>query len=232
MPTMTRLTLTMACAALLGAAAATANAQHEAGIRLELAAPTGEFGDTVDDPGFGIIAHYAYAMNSRLSLGLGADYVIYGSETRRETLPLVDDFEIETSNNIAGFFLLGQFNLVAHGGVVPYLEGRFGGQYLWTESKLVDADWWDDDDVAEQVNFDDFTLQYGIGGGLKFRVSEGNGKDKPTVFIDAKVMFGQGGEAEYLTEGSIIVDGSTTIFRPSKSQTDLTRFELGAVLTF
>ncbi len=232
MSILTRLTVLVALAALPGAAATPAAAQHEAGIRLELAAPAGEFGDTVDDPGFGIIAHYAYAMNPRFSLGLGADYVIYGSETRRETLPLVDDFEIETSNNIAGFFLLGQFNLVAHGAVVPYLEGRFGGQYLWTESKLVDADWWDDDDVAEKVNFDDFTLQYGFGGGLKFKVSEGDGKDKPTVFIDAKAMFHQGGEAEYLTEGSITVEGTTTIFRPSESATDLTRFELGAVLTF
>ena len=209
-----------------------AAAQHEAGIRLELAAPTGDFGDAVEDPGFGIIAHYAYAVNSRFSLGLGADYVIYGSESRTESLPLVRDFEVETSNNIAGFYLLGQLNLATGGSVIPYLEGRFGGHYLWTESKLKNAEWWDDDDVAETVNFDDFALQYGAGGGLKFRVSEGDGKDKPSIFVDAKVMLTRGGEAEYLTEGSITIDGNDTIFRPSESRTDLTRFELGVVLGF
>ena len=75
----------------------------------------------------------------------------------------VEDVDLTTTNNLAAFHLLMQ--LRAPGGPVrPYLEGRFGGQYLWTESKLEDQDFWDDDEVGKEVNYDDFALVYGGGG--------------------------------------------------------------------
>ena len=206
-------------------------AQHQVGLHFDVGVPAGEFADNAEDPGFGGSLHYAYAANSRLSFGMGSHFLIYGSESRTMSLPLVQDFEVKTSNNIAGIFLLSQFNLMT-GPVTPYLEGRFGGQYLWTESKLVDVDWFEDDDIAAEVNYDDFALQYGIGGGFRIRISDGGGRGDPSVMIDVKFMFMNGGEAEYLTEGDIDIVADNAILRPSETETDLTHFELGVVLEF
>ncbi len=86
--------------------------------------------------------------------------MIYGSETTTYSLPLVEDFDLTTDNNLAGAFLYAQWRPLS-GAVQPYVEGRVGMNYLWTDSKLEDEDWWDDDDVARKTNYDDFARLLG-----------------------------------------------------------------------
>jgi hypothetical protein len=210
--------------------AAPAAAGHEAGIRFDVGVPRGDFADNAEDPGFGLAGHYAYAVNPVFSFGIGGNFLIYGSESRTEALPLVEDFEVTTDNNIAGLFLLAQCNLVP-GPVTPYVEGRFGGHYLWTDSKLEDTDWIDADEVATTVNFDDFALLYGLGGGLRIGLGKGD-LGEPTVHLDLKAMMMRGGEAEYLTEGDIDIVYDRPVFRPSLTRTDLLHFELGLIFGF
>ncbi len=136
-----------------------------------------------------------------------------------------------TNNNIAGFCLIAQANLI-DGPVTPYVEGRWGGLYLWTQSQLEDADWIDDDDISETVNYDDFTSQFGYGGGLRFELSKGRGGDNPRVLLDLKVMMMHGGEAEYLTEDGIELVNDRAVFDPKRSETDLMHYELGVVIGF
>jgi hypothetical protein len=44
------------------------------------------------------------------------------------------------------------------GKLKPYIEGRFGGAYYWTETKLEDEDWNNDSEIAAKTNYDDFAL--------------------------------------------------------------------------
>ena len=147
------------------------------------------------------------------------------------SLPLVDDFDIQTSNNIADAFLLARFDLI-EGPVVPYLEGRFGFRYLWTESSIEDDDFWDDDDdTARQVNDDDMTSLYSWGGGLRIHLG-GGGPELREIALDLRVMNSAGGEARYLTEGSISVSGDRVLMRPSETETDLTLYSVGVAFLF
>lgn len=198
--------------------------EKEGSFRFIVGSPTGSFGDAVPDPGFGLAGHFGLRPTPSLTLGIGLDFMIYGSETRTYSLPLVDDFDIETTNNLAGVFFFTQYRPFT-GALQPYAEARAGINYLWTESKIKDEDWWDDDEVASKTNYDDVTTFWGVGGGLLVRL-------KKTVFLDLKVTHVMGAEAEYLTEGDITIVNNLPVFNASKSKTDLTTFELGVVMTF
>jgi hypothetical protein len=233
-PHATSFPIVAACALAAVLAAAPALAGHEGGIRFEVGAPQGAFDANVDRLGYGVVLDYAYQGDGPLALGLGGDLLIYGHETVVMSLPLVEDFEYVTDNNIASLFLLARL----HGGdgrVIPYLEGRFGGGYIWTETKLTDEDWWDDDVVARQTNYDDVMLIWGGGGGLKIQLHGGDPDDpeSPAVLLDMRIVYRQGARAEYLTEGAIRVDESQRVLiRPSASETDLLHYEMGVAFRF
>lgn len=212
----------------------TALAGHEAGARFDVGVPKGDFADNLEDPGFGLVGHYAWSPAPAFAVGAGLGYMIYGSETRVVELPLVEDVDLTTTNNLAAFHLLMQLRS-PRGAVRPYLEGRFGGQYLWTESKLEDQDYWDDDEVGKEVNYDDFALVYGGGGGLLIGVRSPKPDDKRpwALDLDFKALWLYGENASYLTEGGIELDArDLPVFRPSESETDLLHVEVGVNFRF
>lgn len=225
---------TLLLLALLTVATGASALDQEGGVRLILGTPTGEFGDSVDDPGFGLAVHYGVrpTVQPSLTFGVGFDFMIYGSETRKIRLPLVEDVDLKTDNNLAGGFLFAQWRPF-NGPIQPYAEARAGINYLWTDSKLEDEDWWDDDEVGRETNYDDFATFWGGGGGLLIKLSEGNrGANTPGVLLDLKVTHLLGAEAEYLTEDGITIVDNEPVFEASQSKTDMTTYELGVVLTF
>ena len=226
---MKRSLLVLICIALAANASAL---EQDGGIRFVVADPAGEFGENADDPGFGVVLHYGLRPRPALTFGAALDVMIYGSETTEIDLPLVEPFDLVTTNNLASGFLFAQYRPL-RGAVQPYAEARLGMRYLWTESKLQDTDWWDDDEVGRETNFDDWASYWGGGGGLLIKLADGNRTQKnPAVYLDLKVMSLKGAEAEYLTEGDILIRNDEPIFRPSKSDTDLTTYSLGVVLLF
>lgn len=66
------------CAALAG---------HEAGARIDVGVPKGDFADNLEGPGFGLAGHYAWSPAPAFAVGFGLGYLIYGSETRVIELP-------------------------------------------------------------------------------------------------------------------------------------------------
>ena len=207
--------------------------EQEAGFRLRVGAPAGEFRGAVPDPGVGLSAHYGVRPDPSFTVGVGLDFLIYGSESTTYELPLVEDFDLTTTNNLAGGFLFAQYRPLT-GAVQPYAEARAGFNVLWTESKLEDKDWWDDGEVARETNYDDTATYWGGGGGLLVRVYEckDEEKNRPTVFVDLKVIHLMGSEAKYLTEGDIEIVDNVPVYDASESETDLTSYELGVVLAF
>ena len=206
--------------------------EQEGGARFLVGQPTGEFGEAVDNAGFGFEINYGVRPVPALTFGVGFNGMVYGSETQTLSLPLVEDFDLPTSNNLAGAFLYTQWRPLS-GPVQPYVEARAGINYLWTESTLEDEDWWDDEQVARETNYDDFAAFWGGGCGLLIKLVEGDRFDnKPSVFLDLKVTHMRGAVAEYLTVGDITIVDNIPIYDASLSRTDLTAYELGVVLTF
>lgn len=218
--------------ALLTIAANASALEYEGGVRFMVGSPTGEFGEAVPDPGVGFAMHFGLRPQPSFTVGIGLDFLIYGEETQVYSLPLVEDFDLKTNNNLGGAFLFGQWRPFT-GALQPYGEARVGINYLWTESKIEDADWWDNDEVARKTNYDDFATFWGGGGGLLIRLKKGDhAENSKSVFLDLKVTLLQGAEAEYLTEGDITIVDDVPVYNVSNSKTNLTNFELGVVVTF
>jgi hypothetical protein len=209
---------------------------QSAGGGLMLGFPMGEFKENIDRLGFGLsgqILFFNPTVNLPFGFGLDIGYLNYGSESRQEpfstTIPDVV-VDVDRSNNLVNFHLL--FHIAPPTGIVrPYAELLFGGEYLFTETSIKSRG---DEEVASNTNFDDFAWNYGFGGGLLINLyspdqSEGTFQ---ALFLDLKVRYLYGTEAEYLKEGSVIIQNGSVYYDVSKSKTDLLITQLGVMVYF
>jgi len=212
-------------------------------IDLAFGIPQNEFKDNLDRIGFGLSGHLAYLPNQNLGIGGALGFMSYGSEKRKEpfstTIPDVT-VDVTTSHNFMFGHVMVQ-PMLNLGIVKPYIEGRFGFNYLWTDTKIENEDS-DDEPIASSTNFEDFTISYGGGAGLMILVwdntskssrNTNNNSDAGRIYIDLKGLYLLGGEAEYLKEGSIHSDGGTEVlYDVSKSTTDLLTINIGVAFEF
>jgi hypothetical protein len=205
------------------------------GLNLMLGLPQGEFKENVNKAGFGISGHFTFFKTMPqmpFSVGINAGYMIYGSE--RRTIPFNQwagdvPVDVTRSNNLVNFHILFLV-LPFEGPVKPYIDVLFGGNYLFTTTEIKS----DDKQIASTTNQDDFAWSYGGGGGFLIKLADlnpnGDGMSLTTLWLDLKVRYLFGTEAEYLKEGSVVVhnDGTVDYFY-SKSKVDLFTIHLGVV---
>ncbi len=206
--------------------------EQEGGLQFIVAEPQGAFGDAIDGAGYGLDAHYGVRVRQGITVGLGLHGMIYGSESTHQELPLVDGFDLTTTNNLAGGYLFARVQPLS-GAVQPYGEARLGLNYLWTESKLEDDGWWHDDEIAHKTNYDDTAAFSSVGAGLLIRLRDGDhGAKKPGVYLDLGATYQHGAKAKYLTEGDIALVDDRPVFSPTESATSMWSYAAGAVVTF
>jgi hypothetical protein len=223
--------LVILAAALLLHHPFTANAQVklEASGGLLLGIPSGDFGDNISETAIGgVLAAGIQLPQSPVFLGVELGYVVYGRVSREEAFnSATPDVRIDvvTTNNIFQGNLLLRLQRPT-GKVRPYLDGLVGFNYLFTETAVTDDEGWLNT-IADYVNFDDWALTYGFGGGAAFALWErqsgsDSGKIVPTgVYLDLGVRYLFGAEAEYLEEGAIQIVGGQATFQPEQSKTDM-----------
>jgi len=207
-----------------------------AGVSLMLGYPQGEFKENVDRLGYGIQAHgtlWAPEKFRPFTIGLNVGYLVYGeeSEKRRFSNPIPDVYvDVSRTNSIANFHLLFQISPFT-GTVRPYVEGLFGGAYLFTSTSIQSE--WDNEEIASSTNFDDFTWSYGGSAGLLIKLTE-NAGDVSTLYLDLKARYLFGTRAEYLAEGSVTVNqnNGNVYYDVLESKTDLITIHIGVTAYF
>lgn len=205
------------------------------GLYLSLAFPMGEFSDNVKKTGIGVNGEFFFLTpkkNMPVGMGVNLGYYLYGIERRSEpwslTIPDVR-VDIERTNNLTNFHLVF---LIApeFGRFRPYAEGLFGGNYFFTKSSVKSR--YNEEVIAEDVNFDDWAWSYGVGGGLTYLLSGDPNDNSNSIFLDFKARYLFGSEAEYLKEGSIQIVNGNLFYDISKSKTDLLSAHLGVRVYF
>lgn len=205
------------------------------GLYFSLAFPMGEFKENLKQTGIGLNGELFFLTPKRnLPVGLGVNlgYYVYGMEKRSEpwssTIPDVR-VDIERTNNLTNFHLVF---LIApeYGRFRPYAEGLFGGNYFFTKSSVKSR--YNEEVIAEDVNFDDWAWSYGVGGGLTYLVSGDPNINNNAIFVDFKVRYLFGSEAEYLKKGSIQIVNGNLFYDINKSKTDLLSAHLGVRIFF
>ena len=212
--------------------------RFEGGLNFNVGNPIGEFGDQIEDPGFGG-SLWAGAGLSTAPILVGVDFgfLIYGRERRVEpfstTIPDVT-VEVVTENNIATGHLFVRLQPPS-GAFRPYGDAFVGFNYLFTDTRIRNEGF-SDEDIARSTNFDDTALSYGFGGGVQIEVW--NAGDRRTeegpkaVSIDLGVRYQLGTQASYLSEGSIRREGTRVTFDVTDSETSLMVFNLGVGFRF
>jgi len=202
--------------------------------------PQGEFKQNINRNGYGLNVEGLWKPYKYSPFSLGADFGIlnYGSVSRREpfsyTIP--DVFvNVTNDNNILNYHLIAQ---VAPGvGIFkPYVQFLFGGSYIYTQTRIENRS--TGEEIATSTNFDDYAWSYGAAGGFMFRVSkrEKNVLETPSfseIFLNLKVSYLFGSNAEYLKEGSIRYVGAGKVeYDIKESKTDLIGLHIGVVVVF
>ena len=209
---------------------------QSAGLHLTIGVPAGEFKDNVKRAGIGLNGNFMLFNSSPglpYSFGLNVGFMNYGSESRRElfstTIPDVV-VDVDRSNNLVNLHLMFQI-IPPSGKIRPYIETLFGGSYFFTQTTIKSQG---DEEVASSTNFDDFAWSYGGGAGVLLNlVTFDTPQNKvSSVFLDFKVRYLFGTEAEYLKEGSVRIVNGRAYYDLSKSKTDLLTFGLGATVYF
>jgi len=232
--------LLILCVVLTTFSAEKASVRGHGGFRFLVGVPQGEFRDHLDDFGFGLDFNIGAMPSKYFAAGGALGFMIYGSETRREpfsmTIPDVTVEVTRTNNFMFGHLYaqaIGDMNIVK-----PYIEGRLGFNYLWTETRISDMQG-SDEDIASSTNFSDLTWSYGGGGGIMIKVWEETRKSElknrsrgERVYIDLKGIYTRGGDAEYLKEGSMEIIDGRVVFYPDESPTDLLAISVGVAVDF
>jgi hypothetical protein len=192
--------------------------------------PQGEFRKNVDRIGYGIEVHGALwspSLERPFTIGLNVSYLVYGEV--KENRPWIGIpgvyLDLSRTNSMANLHLMMQVSPFM-GTVRPYLEGLFGGAYIFTTSTVKSES--STQDIASSTNFDDFAWNYGGGVGILFKLTDQiEGIDALYLDIKARYLFGT--EAEYLTEESLqyIKANGEPVFKSQKSKTDFFTFHIG-----
>ena len=210
---------------------------QSAGLILPLVFHMREFKDNLKRTGIGISGDFLFWNPTPVlpfTAGINIGYLNYGSESRREpfslTIPDVT-VDVDRTNNLVNFHAL--FQIAPPSGIVrPYVEALFGGSYFYTETSIKSLGN-ENEDVASNTNFDDWAWSYGGGGGFLIQIVSDPSNEVASVFIDLKVRYLFGSEAEYLKEGSVTIDNNRQVhYDVSRSKTDLLTAHIGAVVYF
>ncbi len=211
------------------ASAADARVPIRAGGNLALGFPVDEFRDNVDETGVGLDGYVAFGIpNSPLYFGGSLGYLSQGSV--RAVVPLIFPFvaEITTRNNL---FSGHAFFRLQHTGAdfEPYLDTLIGFNRFFTTTELRIGD-----AVSSSTDFDDWTVSYGLGGGLMFEVYEsiGEGETGYSISIDIGVRYLIGGKADYVDIDSVELINDAIFFDTTTSRTDMVTVRIGASVLF
>lgn len=218
--------------------------EFQAELDLGVGIPQGDFRDQSDQIGGGIdlMAGYRFA-NSPVMLGLEFGFMNFGTDTREEPISTtIPDLRVEVENSynlVHGDLLL---RLIAPPSIIrPYVDGLFGFNYFFTETVIRDRDdFFGDDEVLSDTNFEDTALSYGFGAGMQIRLWQRKGEitrtpgdiEPSSVYLNLRGRYMFGREAEYLQKGSIRTDNGQVVYDVSQSTTDLLHLKLGVVVNF
>jgi hypothetical protein len=203
------------------------------GINFTMGFPQGELKQNVLREGFGIGGEVLFPTmaNSPVEWGFDVAFLNYGNETRRAPLSnTIPDLTVDVnrSNNIIMAHAL--IRIAPPKGVFrPYLDLIAGGAYIYTQTTLTER--FSGTEKLTDENFKDWAFSYGVGAGFMFAIYNEGGT---RVMIDLKARYLYGTQAEYLTEGDIIINtqNATVSYNTRRSKTDILLAQIGVNIGF
>jgi hypothetical protein len=217
--------------------AALAEDRFQASLNFLVGFPQNDFRQNVDRTFYGMSGEFFYNLpRSPLSIGVGLEYLNYGSETRIEPFSHeIPDVLVDVTTRNSLFSGTALLRLSPPDGLIrPYVEAFIGFNYLFTYTSLNDdGDW--SEEIATTTNLDDWGFTFGAGAGALIRaldIRSRAGQSLFSLFVEAGVRYYEGTTAAYLKEGSMHREHGSLWYEPMISDTDLLKTRLGIVFRF
>ncbi|MDW7695505.1 hypothetical protein R9C00_27040 [Flammeovirgaceae bacterium SG7u.111] len=195
------------------------------------AIPTNEFKEAVPSVwGLGAAGNVLVQVKETSPIYLGVDfnYIVYGTETNQEDMYVdgnLEEVDVTRNNNMIGFHFVGRVLPDVDLPVQPYGELMFGGKYIYTRS-VIKSDRYEDK-LGADTEVSDWAISYGGSAGVNIFLVQG-------LYLDLKLTYLAGGEAEYLTRKSVTYDekNEQLVFDVKRSKTDLFLPHIGIGFVF
>lgn len=202
---------------MLTVLAASSWAQEWSGsATLQAMLPVNEFQENTSDVsgGFGLQGGYRFS-NTPLYLGAEFNVAIMGVDSR--TVPLSDNVNVNVdvdTTHVMGQFLAVSRLIAPSGTFRPYVELMGGGNFF--NSTTVVSDRSDGDPIAtDDETHSASAWTYGAGVGALYRVFSNDAPNRSSEemelsegYVLFSVRYFSGAEAEYMSSGSVVVDGN------------------------
>lgn len=178
----------------------------------------------------GIFLHEARTAPIQLGIELG--YGIYGSKMERRTdlyEGFSDELRLRRNNNIATGMLVLRYLPNPQGKVMPFVEAKFGANYLYTRYKIRETIL-SEETLEAGKDLEDWTLAYGFGTGVQIPIPS-----SPGLVLEFKANYQTGPTAEFLTKGDATFDplpdgGGNFDYQLRRSPLEMLTLSLGLVV--
>lgn len=204
-------------------------AQPSGGVYFTTAFPVGDFRQFDTDAGFGgNLEIFFFSPKPKTPFGMGVSLSYFAQGLFFYNDPYTDELILSNNraNNFTSMHLVFQV-ASSKGHVRPYFETLFGGSYIFSYSTIYTTDY-----IPQDLYVDDWAWSYGLGGGLKFLISDEFGNGRSAAFIDLKVRYLFGSEVEYLDRNSIRYANDSFEYSLNKSNIDMLTMQIGIILYF
>jgi hypothetical protein len=204
-------------------------AQPSGGVYFTTAFPVGEFSQFDTDAGFGgNLEIFFFSPSSKRPFGMGVSLSYFAQGLFFYNDPYTDELILSNNraNNFSSMHLVFQV-ASSKGHIRLYFETLFGGSYIFSYSTIYTTDY-----IPEDLYVDDWAWSYGLGGGLKFLISDDFGSGRGETFIDLKVRYLFGSEVSYLDRNSIRYANDTFEYSLNQSNIDILTMQIGVIIAF
>ncbi len=215
-----------------------------ASFDLSLGVPLNAFEKAMEHPVFGpgIVGKFGFKLGKTLLyLGIGGHFFQYG-QGGREAIVFIPEFgdvglDITNTYQMYGAFLFLRYSPFENAKWRPFVEANVNWTELgsWTS---IPGDCYDDDcyDLVTTKNLDDSAVGFGLGTGIIFRVggrkNVRTGGWKETHGIHLSVHYQHLPTVDYMTRGSIEVEGDDVTYYIYTSEIQFLRISLGYTAHF
>lgn len=214
-------------------------AQYTVSAAFTVANPQYDFERISDENIYGLNIDGGYNMNAFM-IGGNLSYLFRGSQNFERALSgdqIGINTDITVTHSLLQLHLLGRLQYPTPF-IIPYIDGLLGGSFFSTstESKSQNSTGNQSDVIASSTNQSDFTYSIGYGAGLMANVynTEYEGKDL-SIWVDLKVRYLKGGDAEYLQSADDIYYNQTAKkweTKTTKSGTSMNVWYIGVAVKF
>jgi len=207
--------------------------------------PLGDFNQNLENPlmGPGVDLMFVVKLGKLpLIVGIGGGMLVYGGDWREADV-FIPEFgtitlDVHNSYEMYRAYTFLRFSPFENSQIRPYIDANLGWVWMSSITSIPGPSYGDDTsvDIARVLNLSESAICYGVGAGLFLRVAGKRNHNKSgwksEYGIQFSIHYQHLPAIEYMSKGSVVVEGDEVIHRIYESEVDFLKISLGFNINF